>query len=72
MDSEGLLALPELANVAGNRIVIFRGAGGRELLHSMLAARGARVEQIECYRRARPVTDAAGLIEAWRDGASTR
>ncbi len=67
MDSEGLLALPELANVAGSRIVIFRGAGGRELLHSTLAARGAHVEQIECYQRARPTTDAAGLIEAWRD-----
>ena len=67
MDSEGLLALPELADVAGRRIVIFRGSGGRELLHTVLEARGAQVEQIECYRRTRPATGATGLIEAWRD-----
>ena len=67
MDSEGLLALPELVDVAGRRIVIFRGDGGRELLRTALEARGATVEQIECYRRARPTAGAGGLIEAWRD-----
>ena len=67
MDSEGLLALPELFDVAGKRIVIFRGDGGRELLRSALEARGAKVVQIECYRRAKPQSGAAGLIEAWRD-----
>jgi uroporphyrinogen-III synthase len=67
MDSEGLLALPELADVSGRRVVIFRGTGGRELLRTALEARGARVVQIECYRRARPAAGATGLIEAWRD-----
>lgn len=67
MDSEGLLALPELTDVAGKRILIFRGANGRELLRATLEARGAEVDQIECYRRARPTGGAAGLIEAWRD-----
>jgi uroporphyrinogen-III synthase len=67
MDSEGLLALQELAAVAGRRIVIFRGAGGRELLRTALEARGASVVQVECYRRARPTAGATGLIEAWRD-----
>jgi len=67
MDSEGLLALPELMNVAGKRIAIFRGDGGRELLRSALEARGAAVVQVECYRRAKPQSGASGLIEAWRD-----
>jgi uroporphyrinogen-III synthase len=66
-DSEGMLALPELADVAGRRIVVFRGNGGRELMADELAKRGAVVEQVECYRRAKPQTGSSGLIEAWRE-----
>jgi len=68
-DSEALLATPALAAVQGRRVVIFRGAGGRELLGETLAARGARIEYAECYARALPRADAAPLLAAWaRDG----
>jgi uroporphyrinogen-III synthase len=67
-DSSGLLALPEFARVAGRRVAIFRGSGGRDELGDTLRARGAHVDYIECYRRARPQSGAAGLVEAFRDG----
>jgi uroporphyrinogen-III synthase len=67
-DSEGLLELPDLANVGGKRIVIFRGEGGREFLGNSLRARGAIVDHIPCYRRVAPEAGADGLVEAVRDG----
>jgi uroporphyrinogen-III synthase len=65
-DSEGLLALAELANVRGKRAIVFRGQGGRELLADTLRARGATVDVVSCYRRAAPSGDARGLIDALR------
>ena len=68
-DSEALLALPELRAVAAQRIVIFRGEGGRELLGQTLAQRGAQVEHAVTYRRVRPEADPEPLLRAWRHGS---
>lgn len=67
-DSEALLALEQFSDVAGKRIVIFRGDGGRTLLGDTLNARGALVEQAPCYRRVRPPQSAALLAAAWERG----
>jgi uroporphyrinogen-III synthase len=50
--SEGLLALAELQQVAGQRVLIVRGAGGgREWLHDELQSRGAKVDYLAVYQR---------------------
>lgn len=67
-DSESLLALPELQDMAGRRVLIVRGEGGRPHLGDELKARGAQVEFAECYRRVQPRLDPASLIESWGGG----
>lgn len=51
MNSENLLAEPALHDVAGEKVVIFRGRGGRELMTQTLASRGASVRHCELYHR---------------------
>jgi uroporphyrinogen-III synthase len=65
-DSEALLALPQMRRFEQSRVLVLRGAGGRELIGETLAARGAQVSVVECYRRARPAPGAApaGALDA--------
>lgn len=67
-DSESLLALPEIANMQGQRCLIFRGQGGRDLLANELTARGAQVSFAECYRRVNPSHHLNQLHPLWQNG----
>lgn len=65
MTSEGLLALPGLQQVNGERVLIVKGEGGRQHLRDSLELRGARVDELPVYRRACPdylEGEFAGLI----------
>lgn len=67
-DSEALLELPELQDMRGRRVLIFRGDGGRELLAEGLRARGATVDYLACYARRRPDLDPTPLLRLWEAG----
>ena len=67
-NSEALLELPELHDVEGKKIIIFRGEGGRETLAETLKTRGAAVEYAECYRRIKPKADVSQLLRHWARG----
>jgi uroporphyrinogen-III synthase len=60
-DSEGLLAHPRLQNLTGQRVLIIRGVGGRELLAEQLAQRGAAVTSCAVYERHRSIPDEVSL-----------
>jgi uroporphyrinogen-III synthase len=67
-DSEALLEALSGLQFSGKKVVIFRGQGGRELVGESLRRRGAEVEYVECYRRARPRRNLAELLPLWQQG----
>ncbi|WP_374487073.1 uroporphyrinogen-III synthase [Zoogloea sp.] len=69
-DSEAVLALPAFqpAAVAGRRVLILRGDGGRDLLGDTLKARGACVEYLTCYHRSGPADDFGPILTRARAG----
>lgn len=67
-DTEGLLATEEMQQIKGKNCLIIRGQGGRETLAECLLARGAKVEYMEVYSRAMPVTDSSVVQDMLRQG----
>jgi len=64
--SEGLLELPELQNVGGEKIIIVRGDGGREHLAQSLKLRQATVYYFEAYQRIWRQLD-SNIAQHWRN-----
>jgi len=63
MSSEGLLQVDALQSVAGDNILIVRGEGGRTTLRETLLVRGARVDDLPCYRRTCPIYTPGSFLE---------
>ncbi len=66
MNSEALLSHPQLQLLADQKILIFRGCGGRTLLADELSLRGAKVDYCELYQRQRTATVPQTLAREYR------
>ncbi|MDF2866770.1 MAG: Uroporphyrinogen synthase [Gammaproteobacteria bacterium] len=66
-NSEELLTLPELQNIAGKHIVLFKGEGGKPLLADTLQQRGANIHKAIAYRRSCPEIDIEPLLTRWQN-----
>lgn len=55
-NNEGMLAMPEIEGLkAGDKLLVWRGLGGRRLLVDTLQARGVHIDSIAWYERKMPV-----------------
>lgn len=52
--SEDLLLHPDLQQLAGEKVLLAKGVGGRDLLYDSLTARGAKVSVLPLYERVKP------------------
>lgn len=66
-DSEHLLALPSLQHPQNQRILLFKGAGGRPLIEDRLLERGANLIALNVYQRALPKINQQFVKSIWRD-----
>ena len=66
-DSEALLGLPDLQDVAGRSVLIIRGQAGREILAEELDCRQAVVSHLVCYRRVALDNPDPKVLSRWHD-----
>jgi len=65
-NNEGMLAMPEIDSLqAGDKLLIWRGLGGRRLLVDTLQARGVHIDSIAWYERTMPI-DAMAQYQQWQ------
>lgn len=66
-NNEGMLAMPEIEALrACDRLLVWRGLGGRRLLVDTLSARGVGIDSIAWYERLMPV-GAAQQFQSWQE-----
>ena len=71
-NNEGMLAMPEIERLqAGDKLLVWRGLGGRRLLVDTLLARGVHIDSIAWYERIMPV-EAMDQYEQWLQGVLAR
>ncbi|MFZ2843853.1 uroporphyrinogen-III synthase [Psychrobacter sp.] len=64
-NNEGMLAMPEIESLqAGDKLLVWRGLGGRRLLVDTLQARGVHIDSIAWYERKMPI-DAMAQYQEW-------
>lgn len=64
-NNEGMLAMPEIEQLrAGDKLLVWRGLGGRRLLVDTLQARGVHIDSIAWYERIMP-TMASTQYQQW-------
>ncbi|MFK3916770.1 uroporphyrinogen-III synthase [Psychrobacter sp. NPDC078501] len=65
-NNEGMLAMPEIDSLqADDKLLIWRGLGGRRLLVDTLQARGVHIDSIAWYERTMPI-DAMAEYQQWQ------
>lgn len=65
-NNEGMLAMPEIDSLqAGDKLLVWRGLGGRRLLVNTLQARGVHIDSIAWYERKMP-NDARSQYKEWQ------
>lgn len=71
-NNEGMLEMPEVERLqAGDKVLIWRGLGGRRLLVDALQARGVHIDSIAWYERTMPA-DATFQYQKWQQGFLTQ
>ena len=64
-NNEGMLAMPEIEGLqAGDKLLVWRGLGGRRLLVDTLQARDVHIDSIAWYERKMPM-DAMAQYQQW-------
>ena len=71
-NNEGMLAMPEIDSLqAGDKLLVWRGLGGRRLLVDTLQARGVHIDSIAWYERKMPI-DAMMQYQQWLQGFNSQ